>query len=206
MALIEGAVVFASNDGMVLVQGSSASMEISQKFFSRDDWRGRYGSALSTIRFAYHDGFIVAADSASATGFIVRLDEAAGTFAQYNQQLDCTFYLPLLDTLYYSVGANVYRFRAGSYYTLDWWSKEFISPKYVGYGAVAIRCQGSVVVSLYADGTLWHQFTANSASGTYPYYRIPAGKRALRWSVRFQTAGVVEEFAMAESMGELRGV
>lgn len=202
MTLIEGAVAFASNDGIVSVQGSQASMEISQRFFSRDDWRGRYGSDLASIRFAYHDGFVVAASSASALGFIVRLDEAAGTFSQYNLQTDSAFYLPLLDTLYYSVGANVYRFRAGSYHTLDWWSKDFILPKYVNFAAAYISCQGSVVVTLYAEGAQWYQFTA-AQSG---YYRLPSGKKSLRWSVRFQTASVVQEFALGESMSELQDV
>lgn len=202
MTMLEGGVAFASNDGIVYVSGSQATLDISQKFFSREDWRARYSGILSDIRFAYHDGFLVAVSSTTSKGFIVRMDEATGTFSQYNWQYAAAFYLPLLDTLYYSIGNTLYRFRAGSYHTLDWWSKDFILGKHTNFGAAYIRCSGSVTVTLYADGAQWHQFTATSSG----YYRLPAGNKALKWSVRFQTANRVEEFAMAEAMSELRNV
>ena len=202
MTMVDGAVVFASNDGFVTVEGSKASTEISQKFFSRDDWRARYGSYLSTMQFAYHDGFVVAAAQGSPVGFIVRLDEAAGTFSQFNQQVDAMFYLPVLDTLYYSVGNQVYRFRAGTNYTLDWWSKEYVLPGPLSFAGGYIRCSGSVTVMVYADNALWHTFTANGDG----FFRLPAGKRANRWSFRFQTTGSVQRFTVAQSLGELRNV
>jgi hypothetical protein len=75
-------------------------------------------------------------------------------------------------------------------------------PNYINFGAFFIRCTASTVVSIYVDTALWHTFTA-AATG---YYRLPAGKRALRWSVRVQTTGKIEEIAMAESMSEFRNV
>lgn len=203
MALLEGSVAYASNDGIVMVSGSQATMNVSQQFFSREDWRGRYADVLGDIRFTYHDGFLVAASSTQAKGFVVRLDEAAGTFAQYNVQLDAAFYLPILDTLYYSVGTKLYRFRGSeSFHTADWWSKDYVLGKHVNFGAGYIRCQGPVTITLYADGVQWHQVTMNSTG----YFRIPAGNRALKWSIRLQTTSVVEEVVIAESMTELRSV
>lgn len=144
------------------------------------------------------------ASSQEAKGIIIRLDEAAGTLTQFNETFDSMFYLPITDTLYYSKGSNVYRLRDGaaSYYTLDWWSKEFTLPNYANFGAFYIRCTASTTVTIYVDGASWHTFTA-AATG---YYRLPAGKRALRWSIRVQTAGKIEEIAMAESMSEFRSV
>lgn len=203
MVLLEGAVAYASNDGIVLVNGSQATLDISQKFFSREDWRNRYADILADMRLSYHDGFVVATSSTQALGFIIRMDEALGTFSQFNEALDSAFYLPVLDTLYYAKGTKLYRFRgATTFYTADWWSKEFVLGKYVNFGAGYIRCQGPATITVYADGVQWAQVT----TGTTGYFRLPAGKRALQWSFRIQTSSVVEELTFAESMGELRSV
>lgn len=204
MINLEGAVAYASADGIVLVQGSQSTMTLSQKFYSREDWRLTFSSISDDARFGYTDGYLVMVSSQEAKGIIIRLDEAAGTLTQFNETFDSMFYLPITDTLYYSKGANVYRFRDASagYYTLDWWSKDFTMPNYINFGAFFIRCTASTTVTIYVDGTSWHTFTA-AATG---YYRLPAGKRALRWSVRVQTTGKIEEIAMAESMSEFRNV
>jgi hypothetical protein len=209
---IEGSVVYASQDGLVAVSGSTASLDMSQKLFSREDWRSRYSSILtsgSTARMAYHDGFLVLVDSASALGFIIRLDEAAGTYTQFNQQFDGMFYLPVQDTLYYSVGGYIYRFRNDGYYTLDWQSKDFVFPSYTSFGAMYVRATASVTVTLYADGVQYYQFTA----ATTGYYRIPATGLngatvtpgfALRWSVRLQSQNLIQYVTMATDMKELK--
>jgi hypothetical protein len=204
MINLEGAVAYASSDGIVLVQGSQSTMTLSQKFYSREDWRSTFASIADDARFGYTDGYLVMVSSQEAKGIVIRLDEAAGTLTQYNETFDSMFYLPITDTLYFSVGANVYRFRDGAaaYYILDWWSKEFTMPNYTNFGAFYIRCTSSTVVTIYVDGTSWHTFTAASTG----YYRLPAGNRALRWSVRVQTTGKIEEIAMAESMSEFRNV
>ena len=204
MVNLEGAVAYASSDGIVLVQGSQSTMTLSQKFYSREDWRSTFATISDDARFGYTDGYLVMVSSQEAKGIIIRLDEAAGTLTQFNETFDSMFYLPITDTLYYSKGANVYRLRDGaaSYYTLDWWSKEFTLPNYTNFGAFYIRCTASTAVTIYVDGASWHTFTA-AATG---YYRLPAGKRALRWSVRVQTTGKIEEIAMAESMSEFRSV
>jgi hypothetical protein len=218
MLNIEGSVAFATQDGVVTVSGSQASLNMSQALFSREDWRNRYSSILtspSTAKMAYHDGFLVLVDSASPLGFIIRLDEAAGTYTQFNEQYDDMFYMPLQDTLYYSKGGFVYRFRTDGYYTLDWWSKDFVFPDYTAFGALYIRSTSSVTITIYADGNQYYTFTA---SGT-GYYRLPSfgtipavggGQptilpgSALRWSVRLQSSNLIQYVALASDMSELK--
>ena len=205
MTKLEGGVAFASNDGVVLVSGSQATLNMSQKFFNRADWRSRYGALLAdrSLRFAYHDGFLVATSATQAKGFAVRMDEAAaGTFTQFNEAVDATFQLPLADTLYYSKGATVYQFRAGSPYTLTWHSKDFIFAGYANFGAGFIRCSAPVVLTLYGDGAQFYQVTLPGSG----YFRLPGGDKKLRWSVKLQTAGTVDELYIAESMSELKRV
>ena len=212
MINIDGAVAFATQDGLITVTGSTASLTMSQQLFSREDWRSRYSSVLtspSTAKMAYHDGFLVLVDSASALGFVIRLDEAAGTYTQFNEQYDDMFYMPLQDTLYYSKGAYIYRFRNDGYYTLDWWSKDFVFPGYTSFGAMYIRSTSSVTVIVYADGNQYYTFTA---AGT-GYYRLPSTGlngatvlpgSALRWSIRLQSTNLIQYVAMATDMSELK--
>jgi hypothetical protein len=119
------------------------------------------------------------------------------------------FYLPVQDTLYYSIGAYIYRFRNDGYYTLDWQSKDFVFPSYTSFGAMYVRATSSVTVTLYADGVQYYQFTAPNTG----YYRIPStglnGSTvtpgfALRWSVRLQSQNLIQYVTMATDMKELK--
>lgn len=208
MTKVDGGVVFASHDGMVMVQGSQATLGFSHNYFNRDDWRARYGTILSNadMRFNFHDGFLVAT-SPDALGFIVRTDEARNTYTQYNQAIDSTFQIPLLDTLYYSQGASVYQFRGGpSYHTFDWQSKDFIFPSPINFAIGYIRCSGPVTITLYADGVQYPNNTYTTVMNSTGYFRIPAALRAVRWSVELQSSYSVYEFYIASSQTELRRV
>jgi len=209
MCNIEGSVAFISHDGIVLVQGSQASLKFSEQLFTREVWRERYGTILSSMRLSYHDGFLIAssavADSVSGEyGFIVRVDEAAGSFTRYNRIINTTARLPVLDTLYFTrsddgvSGRNVYAFNEGEVHSYTWKSKDFIFPNSVKFGAFYIRSAGSVSVLFYRDGVLIH-----SVDVTTGYYRLPPGE-GLRWSVTIGGTAEVYEFVMAQSMGELR--
>lgn len=212
MTKVNGAVALASHDGLVFVEGSAASLDFSQKFFNRDDWRTKYGTILSdaSLRLSYHDGFLVGTSSTTDSGFIVRTDEAGNAFSQFNDSVDCTFQLPVLDTLYYAEGPNIYEFRAGgSTYAMDWWSKDFIFPKHVAFSVGYIETTGTVTVTLYAGGVQYYQVVIN-ATGVF---RIPSGNAGanlpaahLKWSFRIQGTGTVSQFVLASSMEELRRV
>lgn len=200
MVVLDGAGAFASSDGLVLVTGSVASIEASQRLFTREKWRERYGDILSdySMRLAYHDGRIVASSNTQAKGFMLRLDEGVGAFTRLAVRMDCTFQLPVNDALYYTVGAVVYQFAAGSALTFDWWGKDFVFTYDVSFGVAYIRTTGSIEVKIYADGVLHHTVTTTTG-----FFRIPS-IRAHRWSVRFGGTGTVHEFKAAQTMQELK--
>lgn len=205
MTNVNGAVAFLSPDGIVLVQGSQATLDLSNKLFTREVWRTRYASELSNMSLAYHDGFLVAASSNSFLGFMVRTDEGQGsTFTNYPVQTSCFYYVPALDTLYFSTSNFVYSFGTGNNYTLAWQSKDFIFPRLESFGACFLRSTGSVTVQLYVDGTLYYSF-----SGGTGYHRIPAVSngidgRSRRWSVSIDGTSEVTEFYLAQTMAELK--
>lgn len=208
MTPIDASVAYASNDGIVFVQGASATIDVSQKLFTRVRWRENYGSNLDTMSFAYHDGCLVAASKAG-DGFTIRLDEDVGNFSRVGVvaagdetgDFGTMFYLPVTDTLYYAKGNVIYTFKGGPNKTFDWWGKDWIFPAHQTFGAFYIRCDGETRLTIYRDGAEVH--TAKYQPG---HHRLPSLGRGLRWSVRFSASEAVHEFAMAQTMGELRNV
>lgn len=202
MAKLPGQGVYASNDGFVSVVGSQASLAQSQALFARDNWQQRYGAVLTSMRFAHHDGALVATSSAEALGFVLRTDEqAAGQMTQFNVQMDSMFQLPAADSLYYSVGSNVYQFRGGSVLSYTWWSKDFVFATERNIGAGYIRCDGTVTLTFYADGEQVEQFTVTTG-----HFRLSSGYKRMRWSVKVQGTGAVYRLCLARTMGELKRV
>jgi len=201
MTSLDGVIAFASNDGLPLVQGSQGSMTASQSLFTRKVWRERYGDILAdaSLRLSYHDGFLVGTSHTTAKGFLVRLDDGPATFTRTDERIDATFQLPVTDTLYYSVGNAIYQFRGGTNKSMTWWGKDQLFASHTAFGAGFIRCDGPTLVEVFADGVLWHSDTRSSG-----YFRLPAGKKALRWSVRLSGQYTVREFALAATMQELR--
>lgn len=205
MVNLDGITAFASHDGFVSVTGSQASLRASQTLFARDDWQARYGAILAdaSIRFAWHDGRLVATSATQALGFLLALDgEETGQYTRFNVRMDSMFQLPVADTLYYSVGANVYQFRGGAAYNYTWWSRDFILKRERNLGVGYIRCSGPVTVTLYVDGQSWYSVTL---AGT-GYFRLPGGRLGLRWSVKLVGAATVEELYIAGTMRELQRV
>lgn len=201
MTSLDGVVAYASNDGIVLVNGTQGSTEASQSLFTRDKWRSFYGDILldASIRLSYHDGFLVASSNTQAKGFIVRMDDGPATYTRTAERWDSAFQLPVTDTLYYSIGQSVYRFRGGAPNTLTWQGKDHVFSRYEMFGAGYLRADGPVTITVYADGTLY--FTGTVQPG---YFRLPGGRKALRWSVKLNSSAEIHELALASTMAELR--
>lgn len=202
MTNLDGAVAFVSHDGLPMVAGSMASMDASQKLFTRKKWRERYGDIIDdfSIRLACYDGMLLATSSTQSKGFILRLDEDAGAFSRIEQRMEATFRLPVTDALYYSVGANVYQFQGGTDLTYDWWSKDFIFTKEVSFGAGHLIAAGSVTLKIYVDDVLWETKTLT----TGPFRIAPI--KAKKWSLRLSGTAEVSQLEMAQSFQELKGV
>lgn len=211
MVKFDAGVAYLSNDGIVVVSGSQATLELSQKFFTRETWRSLYGAALPDMALGYHDGFLVCTSTTSALGFLVRLDEAEGAFTQYNVQHNAMYRLAKLDTLYYSNGGHIYRFREGSALNATWNSKDFIFQTYVKLGIGFARMTGNgtndVQVKLYGDGSLIHTQTLSSSAGTV-YFRLPANRGHLKWQFDVTISGgaTLDELALAHTVDGLKNV
>lgn len=236
MTKLENGVAFLSNEGIVVVDGSQASLTASQNFWTRQAWRDTYGDYLDELMLAYHDGFLVCVSNGyksgvatnDAVGFLLRLDEATGALTHFNYQFNAMLRLPVQDTLYYAVGRKIYRFRESDALGAVWYSRETVFKQFTKFGAGYLRANGTgtVTLQLYVDGaamTYWNGDAIPPAEQAYPaisftvdashkkfYFRLPGAVSTggLRWQVRLTTSGAVDvhEVALAQTMGELRDV
>lgn len=203
MTAVGSAVAYLSNDGIVMVSGGDANMDLSQKLFTRTKWRETYGQALidGGMTLAFHDGCLVATSKTMNKGFTIRLDEDVLSYSRVSVGYDAMFQLPVNDSLYYSIGSNVYQFKGGARLPADWWGRDWIMPAQITFGAGYLRASDSTTLTVYANGAqVW---TGTVSPG---HFRLPSLPRAERWSVRFTGSANVREFAMAQTMAELKSV
>lgn len=208
MANIDGAVAYLSNDGFILVEGTSATPDVSQKLFDRRTWRERYSSQLTygDIMLEYYDGALIGIPMSSTSepkGFMIRMDDGGGSFTQLSLTADALYQLPVNDALYYSRGGQLYQFGTGTEIQFDWWSKDHIYQNNVTFGAGYARFTGTLKFMLYADGDI---VCTKALSGTGAFRLTDKLPKSLRWSYRLVGTGVVKEFMLARSMVELQTV
>jgi hypothetical protein len=205
IAVVDGAVIYASNDGLVVLAGGTASLLQSQKFFTREVWRERYASGLSGMRFAAWDGrLVVYSGSASFTPFMIRVDEADGTMTDLlGFNATCGFNSPLADQFYYANGLFLYQFNGGTDQTATWQSREVVFPRPLNFAFAQAVTTGNWTIEVYADGALKH--TEVLTAGT-TNFRLPSGFKSDRWKVKITGAGRFRELRVGEAARELATV
>jgi hypothetical protein len=145
IAVVDGAVIYASNDGLVTILGGSASLAQGSKFFTREVWRSRYSAGLSGMRFSVWDGRLVVFHGAAAfTPFMIRTDEADGTMTDLpNLSAACAFISQLSDQFYFAQGTGLYQFNGGTDLEAVWQSREVVLTKPTNYGILQSVCTGT---------------------------------------------------------------
>lgn len=211
MSRIEGAAVFASNDGLVSVYGGQPSMKESQSLFTRKDWRDKYSTARLNMRLAHHDGKVLGLidpsypTASSATPFILRLDEAAGSYSRLDagQSLYNAAVSGTTDQLFVTTATGFAEF-AGSSTDLayEWRSGERLFPLPVGFACGVVDAVGTATLEVYADGVLRGTVAVSGRTN----FRLPPNGPAYRWSVKLTGTAVVREVSLAQSFAELKGV
>jgi hypothetical protein len=210
MCDVAGAIVYASNDGLVVVEGGGATLKYGERFFTREVWRDLVAGDLSFLRFACHDGRLLAWVEASRSLFMIRLDEAAGSYTRldFQQPWECSFYLPLADGLYIAAGNTVWAWGATDRVACDWTSKEFVLPRPTNFGAIQVVVSwGTAFVTLFAQiSGVWRQISSKALSVGTHTYRLPAGFKSTRFKLVMNGELEVLEVRIAETMKELASV
>jgi hypothetical protein len=205
LAVVDGLAIYASNDGLVVVNGGAGSLLQSQKFFTRDVWRQRYGAGLSSMRFAVWDGrLIVFSGSNAFTPFMIRMDEADGTLTDLPGFVStCAFISPLSDQFYYVLGNTLYQFNGGADQSSVWQSKEYVIERPTNFGFAQAVATGTWSIEFYADGVLRH---TQAITQSVTNFRLPGGFMSDRWKMRITGAGRFRELRMASTAAELARV
>lgn len=204
-----GTVVYASNDGLVMLQGTQVSLDMSFKFFSRSDWQSRYGAHLQNMRLNVHDGSLLVWFDNGFSGFVLRFEEEAPSLTEISYAIQAAFNHPLADSLYVVQGTKAYVFRSLNDRTsFMWTSKEFVLPKPTNFGVLQLIGSGELGIELIADGATVVLSTepVDMSGGTL--VRLPSGFLARRWSLGlFGTENAeIQEAYLANSITELQGV
>ena len=203
------AVVYASHDGLVSARGADASLDFSFKFFTRAEWRKRYGSKLNQLRLNAHDGHLLAWFEDGTPGFLIRYDETQAALTQLNEPVYAAVVHPDADALYLAVGQYAYEFKGnteGRAHDFLWHSKDFVLPKPVNLGVLHLEGEGRADVTVYADGVavLTQPNVFMKLQGVT--LRLPSGFLASRWSVRLDCGAWahVRFFGLVGTPSELR--
>lgn len=212
IAVVDGVVMYASNDGLVVLIGASASLVQGQKFFTREVWRKRYGAGLSSMRFAVWDGrLVVFSTSGAFTPFMIRFDEADGTMTDLpGFAAQCSFVSTLSDQLYYAAGNTLYQFNGGAEAVATWQSGERVLPRPLNFGAAQALVDGSWSMELWA-------YVKTPATGAFEYvlkhteafpgglknFRLPAGYESDRYRIKLTGKGRFRELRVAQTFREL---
>lgn len=200
---------YASHDGVVTLRGINASLDLSFKFFTREQWRNLYGNKLHLMRLNAHDGHLLGWFEDGTPGFLIRMDEVTPSFTKVTDPVYCALVHPQTDNLYLGAGSSIFAFKTGGS-RLAWthWGKDYILPKPENLGAVQFVGGGSLTFTLYADGVQVFQTLVTIDQSGSTVVRLPSGFRARRWSFKMdgQANCFVYEMNVVTSPAELQGV
>lgn len=205
-ANVGGLAMFATQEGIVVIEGAMGSMTYSDRFFTRDVWRQKYGVGFAQMRFAEWDGrLVVWASDGSFTPFMLRFEGLSGTMTELPQFNGTgSFINPLNDSFYYTNGRSVLQFNTGMPLQSSWQSRILIQQGTANYGAFEAMCDGEWVLTIYADdenGVMVQRFQTTLTGNMRD--RLPAGYKSRRWQIAVQGVGTFRELRIADSMRDL---
>lgn len=213
MLSIEGIAFYASNDGIVAINGSRATLQLSQKFFTRQKWRDLYAAGLSTMQFVHYDGRIVVFSKTGAfTAFMIELDEGGGEMTElpsFAAQTALT--LVTSDQMYTVNGSALNQFGGGPDLPLVWQSGDIVLPAETILAIAEVECKGEFDIKIYQRGKLC--FTQHVGTGK-TQFRIPDRKKdehagcppSDRWQFDIRGTGAFKWLKAAATPMELRRV
>lgn len=208
-----GMAFYACNDGIVAVNGMQPDMSLSNRFFTREVWRKRYGAGLSSMQFSYYDGrLVVFSKSGQFTPFMLSMDEAKGTMTELPSLVARTaIVLTTSDQMYTVNGNGLFQFGGGADLPLRWKSGDMVLAGPTALSMAEVECEGEFTFKFYQFGRLGYTRTVQSGKTQFRLPRGPIdGHAGLppsdRWQVEITGTGRLKWLKAASSgrsMGEV---
>lgn len=201
MVAIGGVVVYASPDGLVMVEGFNAPL-ITEGLLSKADWLA-YNP--STIRAAEYEGrYCAFFTKTDGTKGCLVYDFNSKSLVEVSDGADAVYSDKSTDTMYVldSTSIKDYFPTIGTNLQLSWQSKRFILPAFASFAWLAVDANfGSVTVNIFANGSLFKSRTLTSNTPV----RLPPG-RYKDWQIEIVSDTVVTRVTIASSSAELKVV
>jgi len=201
---MNGGVVYASPDGLFLVNGNGIS-QITAGLLSREDWQKYVPSSIHAYEI---DGrYIAFYDTGTVQGGLVfDLFSTTPSFTKVDFYATAGYSDRLRDILYLKIPSTttVQKWEGGSSnLTFTWRSKKFRAPRPMCPAAARIEGTGyPFTFKLYADDVLKFTKTVTSAAA----FRLPSAYKAQIFEMEFSGTGQINTVMLAESFEELRNV
>ena len=199
---VSGRPVYASKEGLVLINGTTGSLDLSHQFWSSEEWRALYGSRLGSIRLLAHDGKLIALFD-SGDGFVAQMDGSQPHIVAFSQVGGYPFSVPGEESLYLATGTSNLKLFFGSQVAYQWRSKEFTLPSPSNFGAVKVVADGAATLTFYGDNALIHTVSITSSGLKEHLLRLPSGMRYCRFSFAIAGTARVQEVHIATTMREI---
>lgn len=191
---IDGAILYASPDGLVKLSSGGSGL-ITEQMFSREQWQAINPSSIHAYYWeskyvAFYDG----------GGFV--FDPRDGTFIWHDITATAGFNDLQRDQLYLVRGLEMHKWYAGAPKSYTWRSKKWTLPKPAAFSCAQVEAEAyPLTFKFYADGALKHTQTVANRN----VFRLPAGFMAR--DIEFEISGSPEVFmvGIAQAPKELAG-
>lgn len=195
-----GAVIYASPDGLVMLS-SSGSKIITEQYFIRSQWQALFKP--DSIHAYQHDlKYVAFYDNGTTSGGFI-YDTTSGVFTMHDIYATAGYNDLQIDKLFLAFSDRTVKpWLEGSAKSFTWRSKKFTFPKPISMASAQLDAEAyPVTVEFYVNGSLIQTETVASRD---PFRLVSASGRD--WEVQIEGNTEVFGFAMAQSMTELSGV
>lgn len=193
-------VIYASPDGLVLVDNNGANV-ITEALFTVREWRALNPSQITASQydgnyyaFTENEGYVF--DFTTNPPIMSRLSTLARG-AHQEIKTDRLFFLEDSRVAQWEGDTN-------SRIPYTWRSKVFEAPKQTNFGWAQVQAESyeDITVRVYADQQLVYAYSPSSNAP----FRLPSGFLAKFWQVELTGTSTINTFIMAQSIKEVQSV
>ena len=195
-----GAVIYASPDGLVLLSPAGSKL-VTEQYFTRAQWQS-YFKPDSIYGYSHDLKYVGFYNNGTTTGGFV-YDPTSGQFILHDKYATAGYSDLQQDKLFLAFSDRTVKpWLGGNNLTYTWKSKKFTLPQVLGFSCAQLEAETyPVTAKFYADGTLVHTQTVANRNP----FRLPA-KPGRDWEVQIEGTSEVFALSIAQSVQELTGV